>query len=399
MTWNFLVILFFMLPKSYAKPNSVDFGGVVLSTDDKHLSHEIEEHTIATGGNKIVKDDLSKLTHVISDFGQDMATDGNVMVMLDKNGASIVQENLSAKQKEDLRQVDDVGSNMVKRLLKNYESYKTVLSDKEEDPNQANEELENTVYMQHFHKVAGAVLKDNEVNKDELKTGANEDISTANDMHLPGTTSMTSDQVNPTKNPTGSKMADKLPEEFALPVDEFDVETAEVKVVLIDNEENLNDDMKADIKKMLEDGKYIASEADNTDNSDNVAVSDENGERDGRIVNVGGQRRRISSPGATRISSGNSLGSQEPFRPRPVYPASSPSFSQQPSSVFSGFPTQDIHIHQTEDAVFIPDSNVDVHIHNHPIPVSNGGLEFAEEEYSDEEGGLIDWISDLLGKK
>ena len=30
MTWNFLVILFFMLTKSYAKPNSVDFGGVVL---------------------------------------------------------------------------------------------------------------------------------------------------------------------------------------------------------------------------------------------------------------------------------------------------------------------------------------------------------------------------------
>merc|ERR1719354_1313971 len=182
---------------------------------------------------------------------------------------------------------------------------------------------------------------------------------------------MTSDQVDnhdsatthvySTENPSGSKMAD--------------VGTAEVKVVLIDNEENLNDDTKGDIEKMLENGEFIASEADNTDNSENVA--DENSERDGRIFNVGGQRRRINSPGATRISSGNSLGSQDPFRPRPVYPASSTSFSQQPSSVFSGFPAQDIHIHQTEDAVIIPDSNVDVHIHNHPIPVSNGGLEFA----------------------
>ena len=122
-------------------------------------------------------------------------------------------------------------------------------------------------------------------------------------IFLLGTTSMTSDQVDPTENPTGSKMDGKLPEEFAFPDDEFDVGTAEVKVVLIDNEENLNDDMKGDIEKMLEDGEYIASEADNTDNSENVA--DENSERDGRIVNVGGQRRRISSPGATRISSGN----------------------------------------------------------------------------------------------
>ncbi len=38
-----------------------------------------------------------------------------------------ILENLSAKQKEDLRQVDDVGSNMVKRLLKNYESYQVSL--------------------------------------------------------------------------------------------------------------------------------------------------------------------------------------------------------------------------------------------------------------------------------
>ena len=118
---------------------------------------------------------------------------------------------------------------------------------------------------------------------------------------------MTSDHISttthPTENPIGSKIDDKLPEEFAFPDDEFDVGTAEVKVVLIDNEENLNDDMKGDIEKMLEDGEYIASEAENTDNSENMA--DENGERDGRIVNVGGQRRRISSPGATRISSGN----------------------------------------------------------------------------------------------
>ncbi len=118
---------------------------------------------------------------------------------------------------------------------------------------------------------------------------------------------MTSDHISTTthltENPIGSKIDDKFPEEFAFHVDEFDVGTAEVKVVLIDNEENLNDDMKGDIEKMLEDGEYIASEADNTDSSENVP--DENGERNGRIVNVGGQRRRINSPGATRISSGN----------------------------------------------------------------------------------------------
>ena len=92
-----MLLVAFIILLNLLNLNSIYMPLFNFSTDHKHLSHEIEEHTIASSGdndvvaNEIVKDDLSKLANVISGIGQDMATAGNVMVVLDKNGASIVQ--------------------------------------------------------------------------------------------------------------------------------------------------------------------------------------------------------------------------------------------------------------------------------------------------------------------
>ena len=137
------------------------------------------------------------------------------------------------------------------------------------------------------------------------------------DNHVAATT-----PLYPAEDIVENKMTDnESSEEVALPVDESDIGSSDIKVVMIDNEDNLNE-MKEDIEKMLEKGDDIENMEDNTDNSENAGdkesisenagdennsenAGDENYDRDGRIVNVDGQRRRISSPGATRISSGS----------------------------------------------------------------------------------------------
>merc|ERR1719431_2204286 len=50
----------------------------------------------------------------------------------------------------------ELGSNMVKRLLKNYESYQNVLQEREVET-QKQENLKNSVFMEQFHNAAGVV--------------------------------------------------------------------------------------------------------------------------------------------------------------------------------------------------------------------------------------------------
>merc|ERR1712168_1756802 len=66
-------------------------------------------------------------------------------------------------EKEVATHVHDQGSNMVKRLLKNYESYQNVLQGREVEAKKQ-DDLKNSVFMHQFHNAAGVV-------KDYGKTG------------------------------------------------------------------------------------------------------------------------------------------------------------------------------------------------------------------------------------
>ena len=68
------------------------------------------------------------------------------------------------------------------------------------------------------------------------------------DNHVAATT-----PLYPAEDIVENHLTDESSEEVALPVDESDIGSSDIKVVIIDNEDNLNE-MKEDIEKMLEKG-------------------------------------------------------------------------------------------------------------------------------------------------
>merc|ERR1719435_191596 len=123
---------------------------------------------------------------------------------------------------------------------------------------------------------------------------------------------------------------------------------------------------------------------------------DDNEDRDGRIVNKAGARRRLNGGGPIRISSYrgsedrySSVNSErQDFHPRPVF--SSPSQSQ----------TVHNHIHNSDEpAIGFLDDQLLQGIHQHEEEAlvfreSDDEMNTSQESSS---GGLMGWISNMIG--
>merc|ERR1712168_126132 len=345
-------------------------------------------------------------------------------------------------EKEVATHVHDQGSNMVKRLLKNYESYqeREVEAKKQDD-------LKNSVFMNQFHNAAGVVkdygktgyvrapekyvtdipsqnISDNVGNKLSGEDSNNTEIT--NDLvgnntttEMPGqidyalddtievTTSPTIDMTQepdlstvhanisisqePTTNNEGivNETTDQYPENMQ--VDDSN-QTNEVE----DTDSNNSEETGSNNSELTDDDVQES----NYDEKPSVAVvNDDNAEtdeeRDGRIVNKAGARRRLKGGGPIRISSYS--GSEEryssinsdarDFHPRPVF-----STSSQSQTIHN-------HIHNSDDpAIGVQDDKTLHGIHQH----QQENLVFRESDEesnanSQETGGLMGWISNIMG--
>merc|ERR1711970_174798 len=346
-------------------------------------------------------------------------------------------------EKEVATHVHDQGSNMVKRLLKNYESYqeREVEAKKQDD-------LKNSVFMHQFHNAAGVVkdygktgyvrapekyvtdipsaqnISDNVGNKLSGEESNNTEIT--NDLveintttEMPGqidfvlddtievTTSPTIDETQepdlltdhanisisqePTTNNEGivNETTDQYPENMQ--VDDSN-QTNEVEDTDSINSEETDSNNSEVTDDDVNDSNYDEKSSDAVVNDDN-AESDE--ERDGRIVNKAGARRRLKGGGPIRISSYS--GSEEryssinsearDFHPRPVF-----STSSQSQTIHN-------HIHNSDDpAIGVQDDKTLHGLHQHQQEI----LVFRESDEesntnSQETGGLMGWISNIMG--
>jgi len=422
--------------------------------------------------------------------------------------------------------VHDQGSNMVKRLLKNYESYQNVLQEREVET-QKQENLKNSVFMDQFHNAAGVVkdygrtgyvrtpvkspsnisesakndeneMSDEDANNEtELKVGVTtttevpEQIGHAVDDSVEVTTSPTVDNVTQddevlspntklssqnltrdehvTSNET--EKIDNDPDDVGNITSEQEESdsnikdgegTDEISENFEDNVSN-NDNLKQGEEKTDSDSKDIegngeitdnvqeknpsdqengsnTNDIDNTnevtenlqennsgehevneengsntqdiDNTNEVTenlqenksdestsdVVDDNEDREGRIVNKAGARRRLNGGGPIRISSYrgsedrySSVNSErQDFHPRPVF--SSPSQSQ----------TVHNHIHNSDEpAIGFLDDQLLQGIHQHEEEATLVFRESDEEMNTQSQetssGGLMGWISNMIG--
>merc|ERR1711970_180998 len=335
-------------------------------------------------------------------------------------------------EKEVATHVHDQGSNMVKRLLKNYESYQNVLQEREVEAKKQ-DDLKNSVFMHQFHNAAGVV-------KDYGKTGyvrAPEkyvtDVPSAHNISdnvgnkLSGedsnNTEITNDlvEINTTTEMPGQidYALDDTIEVTTSPTigetQEADVSTVHTNVSsqnvisqepTINNEGIGNETTDQYPENMQVDDSNQTNEVEDTDSinseetdSNNSEVTDDNEEtdedRDGRIVNKAGARRRLKGGGPIRISSYS--GSEEryssinydarDFHPRPVF-----STSSQSQTIHN-------HIHNSDDpAIGVQDDKTLHGLHQHQQEI----LVFRESDEesntnSQETGGLMGWISNIMG--
>jgi len=142
----------------------------------------------------------------------------------------------------------------------------------------------------------------------------------------------------------------------------------------------------------VQESNYDEKPSDAVVNDDNTETDEE---RDGRIVNKAGARRRLKGGGPIRISSYS--GSEEryssinsdarDFHPRPVF-----STSSQSQAIHN-------HIHNSDDpAIGVQDDKTLHGLHQH----QQESLVFRESDEesntnSQETGGLMGWISNLMG--
>jgi hypothetical protein len=396
----------------FVLPNVVHLDPV-LSNDESTLDNDLEEHI------RVITEDPYKAF-------------GDAPVQIDV---------LSDTQKEVLKDIDDNGSNMVKRLLKNYESYQNVLSEKE-GAEQIKEELKSSVFMDHFHNVAGTIDKEDsyytdlkleddlvdtakdklpvtdETNDFKLTTSNVPDQAQASVDAQPSATTPTYNQENNSDDNDSITTGDNTDDSNEM----YDMSKSYTSTMV----HNADEIMKADdytsahennLASLENPGNNDNEESSNVDNEESID-SETSEERDARIVNVKG-RRRNSGAGPVRISSGSRGNSiDDVFHPRPVYTASSsPGFSSPSSSVFSspsnsfgGFPSQQnihTHIHQSEEIfgtgiredVIEGANNQDVHVHVHMNrPVSEEGVlgdQFNQDP--DEVDSMFGWIGELFG--
>merc|ERR1712142_1160895 len=353
-------------------------------------------------------------------------------------------------EKEVATHVHDQGSNMVKRLLKNYESYQNVLQEREVEAKKQ-DDLKNSVFMHQFHNAAGVVkdygktgyvrapekyvtdipsaqnISDNVGNKLSGKESNNTEIT--NDLveintttEMPGqidyvldetievTTSPTIDETQepdlstvhtnilsqnvisqePTKSNEliGSETTDQYPENMQ--VDDSN-QTNEVEDTDSNNSEETDSNTSEVTDDDVQESNYDEKPSDAVVN-DNTETDEE---RDGRIVNKAGARRRLKGGGPIRISSYS--GSEEryssinsdalDFHPRPVF-----STSSQSQTIHN-------HIHNSDDpAIGVQDDKTLPGLHQH----QQESLVFrkSDEESntnSQETGGLMGWISNIMG--
>jgi len=409
--------------------------------------------------------------------------------------------------------VHDQGSNMVKRLLKNYESYQNVLQEREVET-QKQENLKNSVFMDQFHNAAGVVkdygrtgyvrtpvkspsnisesakndeneMSDEDANNEtELKVGVTtttevpEQIGHAVDDSVEVTTSPTIDNDDEVLSPNTNLSSQNLTrDEHETPnetmkIDNDPVNDGNIISEQEENDSNIKDGEGTDEtsenpgqgeEKTEPDSKDIEGNGEITDNvqeknpsdqengsntndidstnevtenlqennSGDHEVNEENGpntkeidsnnevtenlqenksdestsnvvddneDREGRIVNKAGARRRLNGGGPIRISSYrgsedrySSVNSdRQDFHPRPVF--SSPSQSQ----------TVHNHIHNSDEpAIGFLDDQLLQGIHQHEEEATLVFRESDEEMNTQSQetssGGLMGWISNMIG--
>jgi len=416
----------------------------------------------------------------------------NVLSEENQNNGWTEPDTRNKIERELATHVHDQGSNMVKRLLKNYESYQNVLQEREVET-QKQENLKNSVFMDQFHNAAG-VVKDygrtgyvrtpvkspsnipesakndeNEMsdeganNETELKVGVTtttevpEQIGHAVDDSVEVTTSPTVDDVtqddevlSPNTNLSSQNLTRDEHETEKIDNDHVDVgnitsEQEENDLHIKDGEgtdeilkdpegedsNNLNPEQgeektEPDSKDMEGNSEITdnvqennpseheenGSNTEDIDNTNEVTenlqenksdestsnVVDDNEDRDGRIVNKAGARRRLNGGGPIRISSYrgsedrySSVNSdRQDFHPRPVF--SSPSQSQ----------TVHNHIHNSDEpAIGFLDDQLLQGIHQHEEEATLVFRESDEEMNTQSQetssGGLMGWISNMIG--
>merc|ERR1712142_666015 len=354
-------------------------------------------------------------------------------------------------EREVATHVHDQGSNMVKRLLKNYESYQNVLQEREVEAKKQ-DDLKNSVFMHQFHNAAGVVkdygktgyvrapekyvtdvpsaqnISDNVGNKSSGEDSNNTEIT--NDLvgintttEMPGqidyvlddtievTTSPTIDETQeadvstnhsnissqnvisqePTTNNDGivNETTDQYPENMQV---EDSNQTNEVENTDSNNSEETDSNNSEVTDDDVQESNYDEKPSDAVVNDDNAETDEE---RDGRIVNKAGARRRLKGGGPIRISSYS--GSEEryssinsdarDFHPRPVF-----STSSQSQTIHN-------HIHNSDDpAIGVQDDKTLPGLHQH----QQESLVFRESDEesntnSQETGGLMGWISNIMG--
>merc|ERR1712168_291662 len=348
-------------------------------------------------------------------------------------------------EKEVATHVHDQGSNMVKRLLKNYESYQNVLQEREvEAKKQA--DLKNSVFIHQFHNAAGVVkdygktgyvrapekyvtdipsaqnISDNVGNKlsgeDSNNTEITKDLVGINTTtEIPGQIDyVLDDTIEVTTYPTID-----MTQEPDLSTDHANISISQEPI--INNESNGNETTDQYPENMKVDDSNQTNEVEVTDSNNSKETDSNNNEltdddvqesnydekpsdavvndaetdeeRDGRIVNKAGARRRLKGGGPIRISSYS--GSEEryssinsdarDFHPRPVF-----STSSQSQTIHN-------HIHNSDDpAIGVQDDETLHGLHQH----QQESLVFRESDEesntnSQETGGFMGWISNIIG--
>eukprot|EP00088_Acartia_fossae_P038161 TRINITY_DN3947_c0_g1_i11.p1 TRINITY_DN3947_c0_g1~~TRINITY_DN3947_c0_g1_i11.p1 ORF type:complete len:365 (+),score=41.57 TRINITY_DN3947_c0_g1_i11:45-1139(+) len=359
---KYLFLSYFVISGTNSNPNAADFGEHVLS-DVEHLGNEITNH-------------YEHFDPVLPEKG------------FNNKGEEV--------KREFSEHIHRQGSNMVKKMLKNYQSYQDVLISENEIQE---DDYKPSLLMGHLHSAAGIGSKMSpdphesaDQRKSELPTGGAY-AATTEASELLRAPDLDDNSLSPMTTPSYF-------EEYATTMENIAEDTAYKHAETATEQATEDSEKKEDSYEMNE--SYTSTLIHGFIEEDSGKEHDP---RDGRIMNKDGARRRTSGSGPTRISSGSLgdsyLDSLPSFQPRPVYPPT--------PSYFDPAPSHTIHTHVYEsDPDHLRRQEPDVHVHVH-VDGQHGllgpqddqftlsdGLEFSDDSTDDGES-VLGWISNIFG--
>merc|ERR1711970_1548433 len=193
--------------------------------------------------------------------------------------------------------VHDQGSNMVKRLLKNYESYQNVLQEREVET-QKQENLKNSVFMDQFHNAAGVVKDYGRTGyvRTPVKSPSNIPESTENDENEMSD----EDANNETVLKVGSTTTTEVPEQIGHAVDDsVEVTTSPTVDNVSQDDEVLSPNTNLSNQNLTKDEHETSNETVKIDNDpvDVGNLTSEQEENDSNIIDGEGTDETSENPG------------------------------------------------------------------------------------------------------